>query len=373
MKHTFSGLLEDKTASSKIRWRVRVQGTDRKIQIPCGPDEPGFHEHYHAARAGDRLETVKKKTVKAGTLDQLCDKYLEALDAKVVAGLSSPLTLKGHRHLLGKACEVRDPNGNRAGALDADLPEEAFTAMQDSFGSRTGAADNCVKALRAAYRWGSKRGFPRASEVFNVEKVHTNRGGATPWTVADMRKFLAFHGRGTTARLWFLLSLNTLPRISDVFTFGPDNLTSIDGIPTLSFQPSKEGSSKVSVPALAQFLDELERHTPRQTFIATKTGFPFSSSEAMRNRIQDWTRQAELPPGRTQHGVRKGAAHLLAAAGATQFEIMCLMSHTEAKTSEIYTKDVERAAMSARAIAHLGRLDLDHASGSLVQFDDKIE
>lgn len=373
MKHTFPGLLKDKTASGKVRWRVRVQRSDRKMQIPCGPGEPGFHEHYHAARVGEKLETVKQKVVKAGTLDQLCEKYLEALEAKVIAKSASPLTLKGHRHLLGKACEVRDPNGNRAGSLDAELPEEAFVAIQDSFGAHTGAADNCMKALRAAYKWGSKRGYPKSSAVFSIEKVHTNRGGATPWDIHDMQKFLAYHGPGTPARLWFFLSLNTLPRISDVFTLGPDNLTSIKGIPTLAFQPSKEGSAKVVVPALAQFLEELERHTQRETFISTKAGAPFSSSESMRNRIQDWTRQAGLPTGRTQHGVRKGAAHLLAAAGATQFEIMCLMSHTEAKTSEIYTKDVERAEMAARAIVFLSNLNLDHIPEIVVQSEEEIQ
>ena len=93
----------------------------------------------------------------------------------------------------------------------------------------------------------------------------------------------------------------------------------------------------------------------------------------MRNRIQYWTRQAGLPPGRTQHGVRKGAAHLLAAAGANQYEIMCLMSHTEAKTSEIYTKDVERAQMSARAISRLSRLNLDHAPQFVVQSSKKTK
>lgn len=51
--------------------------------------------------------------------------------------------------------------------------------IQDSFKSKTGAADNCIKALKAAYRWGRKRpGFPKDSEVFVVDKVHTNRGGA---------------------------------------------------------------------------------------------------------------------------------------------------------------------------------------------------
>lgn len=49
------------------------------------------------------------------------------------------------------------------------------------------------------------------------------------------------------------------------------------------------------------------------------------------------------------------------------------MSHTEAKTSEIYTKDVERAAMSARAIAHLSRLNLDHAPEIVVQSEENIQ
>lgn len=60
--------------------------------------------------------------------------------------------------------------------------------------------------------------------------------------------------------------------------------------------------------------------------------------------MQDWTAQAGLPKGRTQHGIRKGAAGLLAKAGATQYEIMSLMAYTQAKTSEVYTERVERAA-----------------------------
>ena len=59
MKHHFPGLLRDKTAAGTTRWRVRVEGSpNKKIRIPCGPGEPGFHEHYYAARVGEALETV---------------------------------------------------------------------------------------------------------------------------------------------------------------------------------------------------------------------------------------------------------------------------------------------------------------------------
>lgn len=167
------------------------------------------------------------------------------------------------------------------------------------------------------------------------------------------------------ARLWFLLSLNTLPRISDVYRLGPkDVLVGPDGQEILDFQPSKSGSAPVVVPMLAQLKEELAVHPDGATFLMTEKGKSYASSEAMRNRIQDWTAQAKLPKGRTQNGIRKGAAELLAAAGATQYEIMSLMAHTEAKTSEVYTKKVERASLAAVAIGRLSKLkleDVDHA------------
>lgn len=70
--------------------------------------------------------------------------------------------------------------------------------------------------------------------------------------------------------------------------------------------------------------------------------------------------EAGLPKGRTQHGVRKGAAGLLAGAGATQYEIICLMAHTQAKTSEIYTKRIERAALAATAINKMSAMNFEN-------------
>lgn len=54
----------------------------------------------------------------------------------------------------------------------------------------------------------------------------------------------------------------------------------------------------------------------------------------------------------------------MAAAGATQYEIMCLMAHTEAKTSEVYTKGIERAGLAAKAIEKMSRIDFENVSHS---------
>jgi len=361
MKHEFSGLLRDKTAAGTIRFRVRVEGQrNKKIKIPVGPREPTFHEYYAAARAGERIEIVKPVSVKVGTLDELCDKYLAFIAARVEGGTSSKLTLQGHKSLLMQACNVKDDDGDRMGSLSTDMPEAGFMHIQDSFGSRTGAADNCIKALRAAYRWGEKRGYPKKSPVLTIEKVHANRGGAVPWHVSEMQQFLKFHRPGSMARLWFFISINTLPRIGDVGAFSrKKHLIRSKGHTLFCFQPSKKGSASVSVPALKQLLEELELHGDRETLLQTEAGNPFASPESLRNKIQDWTSQAGLLSGRTQHGIRKGAAHFLADAGATQYEIMCLMAHTQAKTSEVYTKDLERAQLSARAIAKMSAMDFE--------------
>lgn len=88
---------------------------------------------------------------------------------------------------------MKDPDGDRIGSLNADLPREAFIHIRDGFGGRTGAAETCLKALRAAYKWGQDRGYPANSPVFAVKSTHRSKGGAEPWTAADIEKFLAKH------------------------------------------------------------------------------------------------------------------------------------------------------------------------------------
>ena len=84
MKYQFAGFKKDKTAAGRLRWRVRVEGQRNKLtQIPVGLGEPGFHDHYAAARAGEKLETKKPVRVKTGTLDALCDAYLIWLEEQV--------------------------------------------------------------------------------------------------------------------------------------------------------------------------------------------------------------------------------------------------------------------------------------------------
>lgn len=355
------GLTREETPSGAQRVRVRVEGDKRKrITLPVGPGERGFEQAYWKARAGFQPDAPDPPatTPDAQRLDNLIDRYLSALEAKVAAGSASLGTLKGHRSLLRRASDVRDPLGRRIGSLSADLPREAFVAVMDSFGEHTGAADNAIKAFRAAYRWGKDRGFPGDSPVFSIKKQHINRGGAVPWSKEDARRFLETHPPGTTARLWFWLAVNTMARIGDAYRLGPAHIHTFDEARFIGWQPEKKGSAHVTVPILPQLEEELERHDFGETFIQTKTGRPFRSSEALRNRIKKWTAAAGLEK-RTQHGVRKAAAKLIAEAGGSQYELMSAMAHLEAATSEVYTRDTNRRLLAAEAIAKLRDIRFD--------------
>ncbi|MHA3978561.1 tyrosine-type recombinase/integrase [Halovulum sp. GXIMD14794] len=85
-------------------------------------------------------------------------------------------------------------------------------------------------------------------------------------------------------------------------------------------------------------------------------GQPFARSVALGNKVRDWIPQAG-PNNRSSHGVRKSVAELLSERGMTQYEVMLVLAHTEAKTSEIYTKDAERRRLAERAMNALEGYD----------------
>ena len=374
LKYDFKGLLEDTTAAGTVRWRVRVEGRpDKKIRIPVGPGEPGFHDHYLAARAGQKLEIVKPRHAKAGTLDALCDAFFRWMEEEVSAGNLSPLTLSSRRTGLSQACDTKDPDGDRVGSLDADLPREAFVYIRDSYGRRTGAAATCLKALRAAYKWGEDRGYPKKSPIFDVKSGHKAKGGAIAWTSGDVEKFLRAHGPGTMARLWFSLAYDSHGRIGDMHRLGPANDVMHENDRYLEWQPSKRGSEFVSLPFGDMLAAELEFHEERETYLVTEHGRPFASSGSLDNRVRKWIigaglcvdakdelgnpiyvgtgkrKEVKKTATRSQHGLRKGVAELMAERGATEYELMASFGWTEAKTASVYTKKFRRRAAASVA------------------------
>ncbi|SEI87623.1 Phage integrase family protein [Pseudooceanicola nitratireducens] len=332
-----------------------------------------FQEYYDAARLGRALEIEAPKKSKTGSLDNLSERFIDWMQDRVMSGNLSKLTLSSRTTGLNQACDTLDPDGDRMGTLSADLPIEAFQHIVDGFGVKTGAADTCLKALRAAYTWGKTRGFPKHSAVFEAKSGHKSKGGALQWDANDIGKYLSTHGPGSMARLWFCLAYDSHGRIGDMHRLGRENEVMHGDDRYLEWQPSKKGSAFVSIPFGEMLAAELEHHDERDTYLVTEAGAPFASSGALDNKVRKWIIEAGLcvdatdadgepiyvgkgkrkivkkVATRSQHGIRKGVAAMMANSGASEFEIMASFGWTEAKTAAIYTKKFARRGSAASA------------------------
>lgn len=364
MRVNLPGLLCERLPSGAERWRVRVAGDKtRRIALSVGPDHPDFTEIYHAARRGIAMKPTPSavdRTIK-GSVAWLVESYLEHLDAMVKAGKASPLTLKQRRwfftKLVAHKASYGRAEGQPFGGLHMDIPQQELVAFRDAHAATSGAADNMIKAIRAMYVWACERKLTSVNPAIGIAKIHKGQGGATPWSVEDLRRYRKQHPPGTDAHLALTLFMFTAARISDVILLGRGNETTQGGLTWLTWQPAKKGARAVSIPMLPP-LYAATRAQPviGKTYLLTRQGKSFASPEAFRNRFKDWCVAAGLPD-RSAHGIRKAAGNLLAEAGATQHQIMAIHGHAEAKTSEIYTRAADRARLAKDAMALLAGLE----------------
>lgn len=336
-------------ASGNYRYRVREIGNPKKRTVlTTKPGEKGFEEEYHAARG------AQPKAGITHSLDWLVDQYIDHLQARVDAGISSPLTLKQRRSQLRRVCAHRDPQGYRYGGNHMEAPQGAFIRVRDAMASTPGEADNTMKSVRALYSFAVEREIVSTNPATGISKIHKPTGGATPWTRSDLQRYRKAHPPGTMAYRTISLFVFVGCRIGDAIWLGPDNEIDVEGSPWLGWQPRKAGSVYTEVPMMPQLVRAVEGADG--TYLVTAHGKPFRSAEGLRNRLKKWCVEAGVKD-RSSHGIRKAFGELLAESGATQHGIMALMSHTQASTSEVYTKGAQRRLMAAEAMRAVRGLD----------------
>lgn len=361
MMRDLPGLLVEEHRNGAPRIRVRVKGDKaRRLTIPVGLDHPDFLQHYHAARDGQEYVPGRRKVVDR-SLDWLCAQYLPFLAKMVEAGQASRATLNQRRSVLTRFCDHQDDDGDRYGDADMDAPQYAIVAVRDAWAATPGAADNLVKTLRALYRFAIARGLARANPAAGIEAINVSKGGAKPWTLADLKRFRETHPKGSTARLWLTLTAFTACRIGDARILGRGHEVQRNGQTFLEWQPGKKGSAPVSIPMLPALQEATRAVTVvGPTYILNDQGRPFASTEALRVRVQRWIAEAGLNKDGhklSSHGVRKAVGDFLAENGATQHQIMAVMAHTQAKTSEIYTRGVDRRNLAISAMQSMAGLE----------------
>lgn len=359
MELKLPGLWEEKNRNGSTRYRVRKEGSKSvKTSIPVGPTHPDFLHHYYAAREGLAWDAPPEKAEVQQSIDWLMARYLKFLEDMVAANQMSAATLKQRRSIITRLCDFTDPSGERYGTFDMDAPTAAFIAVRDAWASTPGAADNLIKTIRAVYSWAMERDEIGHNPAVGIAPINKNpKGGATPWTPSDLRKFKATHTKGTSAYLWLTVQAFTACRIGDALWIGRKQEKTIDGQLWLEFQPRKKGSAFVSIPMLPPLVEATRASKiVGPSYILNDKGEPFKSVEALRVRVQRWCKAAGLV-GRSSHGIRKAMAETMAEAGSSQHQIMAVMAHTQARTSEVYTKGVQRRGLAAEGLHSLAALD----------------
>lgn len=347
MRVNLPGLMKERLPSGAFRYRVRPAGDKtRKITLTVTPDDPAFAAQYNAARNGQKPEAPQSAIPQS--LAWLIGKYQDAMDAKVSAGLMDAGTAKQRRAFYARLVAEH-------GDKDMLIPRHKIIEIRDGMAATPGAADNMVKALRAMFTWAEEDRLIRENPATGIGKI--NRGtGAVPWSVDDLQAFRTRHPKGTMPHLALTLFMFTACRIGDVVTLGRGNEVKRGGMTYLAWQPGKRGSSPVTVPIMPPLSDAIAaQKVIGPTYLLNAHGKPFASGAAFGNWFRDRVSEAGLTD-RSPHGVRKAAGELMALAGATQYHIMSVLGHTNAKTSEVYTQGVNRQKLAEEAMQKMGSM-----------------
>lgn len=316
-----------------------------KVTLRGEPGSREFHEHYAALI--DDVPVIKSKAIH-GSVEWLTGLYLLDLERRVGSGLSSPLTLKGHRHHLGRLIE-------EYGEHDANMPRSAVIKLHDKLGSTPGAADNTLKAVSALYKWAIRREHVHCDNpTRDVQRNRKRSDGFTPWTAEDFKAFFDHHPAGGMARRTLILAMYTTARRGDLCKLGRQNEFTRDGRKWLRWQQDKAPCEIVEMPMAEALAVEVAGHG-NLTYILNGYGAPFSVA-GLGNRFRKWCDEAGLKE-KSLHGVRKGLSNMLTAAGASTPEIDVLLGHEMGSSqTKIYTRSAERARLAEAAVARLEKV-----------------
>lgn len=348
MKISKPGLLCEPLPSGTARWRVRVEGDKaRRITLPVDPAHPEFENHYRAARAGIRLPPPSgPQPIIKGSVAWLVGEHLAALEADHAAGLMATKTLAKRRNHFTKLVKMFGP-------YDMMIPPAELIKLRDSQRAKPAMADDLMTSVRVMYNWGMERAYCPSNPAAGIKKIDRGKGGAKPWTVEDLRAFRDHHGPDSTAYLCLTLLMFTACRISEAAVLGRSNEFMRNGVRGLGWQPQKKGTPYVEVPMMQPLYEATRRAKLQgQTYLLTDYGQPFASGSSLSARFIKWCQEAGLQ-NRSAHGIRKAAGHLLAHEGCSQYQIMAVHGHKDARTSEVYTRGVERWRLAQQAMEQM--------------------
>ena len=221
------------------------------------------------------------------------------------------------------------------------------------------AAHTRLKALRHLLDFGVSRGHIKENVARDPAVVIANRaikgrtGGHRTWTAKEINRYFDAYRLGTPEHLRMCVFLYTGARVSDAAMLGP--MHEANGVLTWTETKDKERLGKTtSVPILPPLRAAIDAtRTGDLVYIVGDQGRPYGVKSLSQRFVKD-ARAVGLDKGLSPHGVRKAGATFAANAGASTYELMAMYGWTTTKQAEIYTRDVDRPRLAARAAELIG-------------------
>lgn len=329
--------------SGAIRYRFRRGKV--KVTLKGEPGSREFLEHYSSLRDG---VPIPKSSAITGSVQWLVGLYLTDLELRAATKLASPLTLKGHRHHLGRLV-------TEYGTKDANMPRSAVVKLHDKLMATPGAADNLLKAVSALYKWAIRRDHVTCpNPARDVTRNRKKTDGFISWSQDDFAKYLGHHGAGTMARRALILAMTTTARRGDLHRLGRQNEFEAGGRRWLKWRQDKAPHEMVEMPMPEALVAEVSGHD-NMTYLLNGYGAPFSNA-GLGNKFRDWCNQAGLTD-RSLHGVRKGLSSVLTGAGASSTEIDVLLGHEMGSPeTRVYIRAAERARLAETVVDRINQI-----------------
>lgn len=332
------------------RYRYRFQRWGKKVTLGGAPGSVEFMRQYHALLSG--VDQPKEPNPRS-SIAWLVGLFLSDLEMRVGAGLASPLTLRNHKHNLGRLVE-------KYGRKDVAMPRKALVRLLDEYTDRPAARDRLKKSVSALYNWGFEKEYVDRLSVRNPAlKINTKprkkTGGFYTCTIDDIRGYLDHHKPGTMARRALMVALCTGARREDARLLGPFNRFTRNNAPWLRWTQSKWPNRIVEIPMMPMLIEEVSG-VGDGTFIHAKDGRPLSNG-TLGNYVRRWFDEAEVRG--TLHGVRKGLSTILTEMGANNYALDVLLGHElGSEETRPYIEAAERAKIADNLPEIMGRISL---------------
>jgi integrase len=343
--------------------RIYVRRSGKRIRIRETEGTPAFAKAY--AEAVEKLDaqnlpraTKALPTHAKGTLGWLGAQYFVSKGDDEFLSLDKD-SQRARRNNLEECFRVtlsdedKDPMGNCPLKYFSAQKAKRMIEAVDGPGART----NRRKHLSALCSWGVENNHLSSNPVRDIKAGRAAKGsGYYTWLIEDVEQFLAFHQKGTKARLALGLLLFSGSRRQDVVSLGkqhcrgpsPDVLG--DWIRYVPKKTIKKRRTVVQKPMLP-LLKEIIAYSPcgSLTFLQTEYGKPFTEA-GFGNWFRDRCDEASLPQC-TAHGLKKAAATIAAENGATDRQLMAMFDWDSPRMAEVYTRAAEQKRLAGGAMA----------------------